>query len=70
MTTRRYAAHAVKRGELRFEPGVVEVEQGRVVAAYPLQGEQAATLWVGGTITVEAGSQGEPVARHNGKTLT
>lgn len=65
----RYAANTVVDGPQRFEPGVVEVADGRVVAVYALDGELPHTAWLGGTIEVKAGPQGCRVAYHNEKPI-
>lgn len=70
MAIRRYAAHAVCcGGTQRYEPGVVELEEGRVVRAYALEGEAPFTVWLGGNIGIVADSHGHQMAIHNGKPL-
>lgn len=67
--TRRVAAHEVYVGEKVYSPGVVEIEDGRVVNAYQLKGEQASTEWLGGIITVKADAHDNAKAYYNGKPI-
>ena len=52
-TVRRVAAHRVVTDQGTTDMGVVEIVDGNVVSIYPLQGEQAATEWLPGTICIK-----------------
>lgn len=51
---RRYAAHYIEvPGQGFLKNRVIEVEDGRMVRVFPLQGEPAGTEWLPGVIRVE-----------------
>lgn len=49
--------------------GVVEIVGGKVNRVYPLEGEQARTEWVAGTIELRAAPDGSLTAYKNNQKL-
>ena len=67
---RRCAANQVVTLEREvLAPGVVEMENGEVVACYLLRGEQPMTEWLGGKIEIKRDDMGVLRAHHQGKIL-
>lgn len=67
MCVKRVASHevALSNGE-SYKPGVVEIDSnGYVTRAYPLEGEIAHTIWLGGRIDIIADSEGKARAYKN-----
>lgn len=69
--SRKLAAHQVKvepgvqlttTSQRLFAPGIVTVEQGRVIHCSTLTHEQAHTEWLGGTIVIRLSADGIPRA--------
>ncbi len=66
----RIAANTIDTGSSVVEPGVVEMDNGQVVAVEPLTEEREGTVWLGGTITLKPNAEGHGFeAFHNGKRL-
>lgn len=63
---RRLAANSVVSDDNVFEPGVVEIESGRVVAYYKLEAEMPNTEWLGGTIEITTSQDGVAKAYKKG----
>jgi len=72
MCVKRVAGHevALSNGE-SYKPGVVEIDtNGYVKRAYPLEGEIANTIWLGGRIDITTDSEGKPRAYQGGSEIT
>lgn len=71
MSNRRIASHEVisDNGQ-HISPGVVEIDNnGVVVATYPLIGETAHTVWIGGRIEIKHDDNGLPRAYKDNKII-
>lgn len=66
---RRVAANTVVSPSGTIENGVVEVADGTVTRCHQLDGEQAATEWLQGTIRLETDEEGKLRARYKGKLI-
>jgi len=66
---RRVAANTVASPLGTMQTEVVEIADGVVTQHYHLDGEQEATEWLQGTITLETDSEGKLRARYNGKII-
>lgn len=66
---RRVAANTVVSPSGTIENGVVEVADGIVTQCYKLDGEQADTEWLQGTIRLDTDQEGRLRARYKGKLI-
>ncbi len=64
-TRRRVAANTVHFNGEQMTPGVVEIEEGRVVECHPLTEETPHTEWLGGTIEIKRDNDGVARAYKN-----
>lgn len=63
-SVRRFAAHRIISPQGVIAPGVVTIQGSEVVACNPLEGEEPATEWIGGDITIR-----DHRAYHDGQML-
>ena len=66
---RRLAFHEVITDNGTIAPGVVEMMEGHPVRVYPLDGEQEATEWWGGCVTIKQADGRQPEAYYKGEKI-
>ena len=64
-----YAANTIVHGDVTLRNGVVNIVRAAVQSYFPLDGEQANTIWLGGEIVLKEDENGELRAYHKGVLL-